>query len=473
MKNQNSQNIVMKKATILWERSISAWQKINPAWRFSVIAVTGMRVAYTLWSFVFLAMFPTVVQNQEFFGEPVVAVFDMQTSRSSVYNRFVDGDLLTFRKYSGVYISDNETGSIWRISDGRSVSGYFEGRGLHDAKITTEGLFPYHGVSTHRFPLIAIWQRFDVNWYLSIAQNGYGSVSGDVHFPPFYPILIQLLSFFLRDDMLSALLIAQAALYYLVKLLYELFSEQGGDEIAKRSIFLLLIFPTSFFFFSAYTEAIFIIFAILCLKAVQNHGWHWAGFWIFCAILVRLQGMVLLLPLAWGLLQTRLKPVRFIELFFAGLGPAIAIGLYLLVRAKGGDESVIPFVEENLHARIAPPWDNIIYAFQFIRNGLAGYIDYINLAALALFSILIAVNWRKFRVEHLLFMVGSILLFTMRLVDTQPLNSMTRYLLTIFPVFFLIGKYTGNTWMNRLVFLIFLILNLFLSAQFFLWGWVA
>ena len=59
--------------------------------------------------------------------------------------------------------------------------------------------------------MIAIWQRFDANWYLVIAQNGYGHVTGDVHFPPLYPILIQMTSVIVRDDVLSALLIAQLA----------------------------------------------------------------------------------------------------------------------------------------------------------------------------------------------------------------------------------------------------------------------
>jgi len=45
--------------------------------------------------------------------------------------------------------------------------------------------------------------------------------------------------------------------------------------------------------------------------------------------------------------------------------------------------------------------------------------------------------------------------------------------LTLFPVFYLFGMLGENKWINRLMFVSFLSLNLFLSAQFFLWGWVA
>jgi hypothetical protein len=282
-----------------------------------------------------------------------------------------------------------------------------------------------------------------------------------------------LTSIVVRDNVLSALLIAQLALYYLVKLLYDLFTEWGNERIAKRSLFLLLIFPSSFFLFSAYTEAIFMISAVLCLKAIQSAKWPWAGFLMFCAILIRLQGVVLLLPFVWKLFQTRSQITRFIDLFFGGLGPAAAIGMYLLIRSRAGDPSVIPFTETNLHARIVPPWQNLIYSVQYIVNDLAGYIDILNLIAFILFSALLVANWNKFPTEYGLFSIASIVLLTMRLVETQPLNSMIRYLLTLFPVFYLFGMLAENEWINRLMFVSFLSLNLFLSAQFFLWGWVA
>ena len=455
------------------ERGIAIWHQVPPAWRFSLVSVTLMRVLYMLWSLIFLSTFSLIVQNQEFFGEPVVTVFDLHTSRSYAYNRLIDGHILTFQKLDSRHLIDTKTGSIWQFSDGAGVSGFYEGQFLSSADITTEGLFPYHGVSAHPAPWLSIWQRFDVNWYLAIAQNGYGHVPGDVHFPPLYPAMTRLMSIIFGNNFIAALVLSQFALYFLIKLLYDLFADWGGDKLARRSLFFLLIFPTSFFFFSAYTEAIFMIFASLCLKAVQNSKWHWAGFWVFCAILIRLQGVALLVPLVWSLLQTRLRNMRFVTLLFAGLSPSVAVGVYLLIRAKAGDSSVIPFTETNLHARIVPPWENVIYSVQYISDGLGSYIDIFNLVALALFSTLLAMYWKKIPLEYGLFSAASLVVLTMRLVDTQPLNSMIRYLLTIFPVFYIFGTFAENKWINRFMFVCFLVLNLFLSAQFFLWGWVA
>ncbi len=449
------------------------WRGMKPAWRFSLIAVTAARIFYTLWSLFFLSNFSLVVQNQEFFGEPVVAVFDLQTSRGYSYNRSVDGVTLSFRRFDVSRLIDSETGSLWQVAGGVCVGGPCAGMTLRASDIGVEKLFPYYGVTVHRAPLVSIWQRFDVNWYLAIAQRGYGTIPSDVHFPPLYSVLIRWLSFLLRDDMISGLLLSQLALYYLVVLLYELFTKWGGETTALRALLFFLIFPTSFFLFSAYTEAIFMIAAILCLRSIREEKWHWAGFWVFCAILVRLQGVALFVPLAWMVLRTRFRNMRWLDLFLAGVTSLAAVGAYLLLRAGAGDSAVIPLTESSLHARIVFPWETVFYSVRYIVSGQGGYIDILNLVVFLAFGILLAVYWKKLPVEYALFSAASIILFSMRWVDTQPLNSMIRYLLTVFPIFLLFGQFAENKWANRLMFLSFLGLNLFLCAQFFLWGWVA
>lgn len=432
-----------------------------------------MRIFYTLWSGLFLAFFPLVAQNQDFFGEPVVTVFDLQKSRSFAYNREVDGDLLTFSTVNGTFLVDGETGSLWDISNGQSIAGPKTSKRLAPAAISPERIFPYYDVPAHPRAWLAIWQRFDVNWYLAIARNGYGKVPGDVHFPPLYPVLINLFSVVFRDDLISALLISQFSLYILVKLLFDLFSGWGRPELAARSLFFLLIFPTSFFFFSAYTEATFVVFAVLSLKAIRDGKWPWAGFWIFCAVLMRLQGVVLLVPLVWAFWRTRLKTTKLSDLLLSVFPPLVAVTVYLTLRANGGDPSVVPITETNLHARIVPPWENLLYSFRYLASGVGHYIDMLNLGVFILFGILIIVCWKRIPIEYGLFSIASIVLLSMRLVDTQPLNSMIRYVLTIFPAFYLFGFVAGHKWMNLFLFTCFLSLNLFLSAQFFLWGWIA
>jgi hypothetical protein len=51
--------------------------------------------------------------------------------------------------------------------------------------------------------------------------------------------------------------------------------------------------------------------------------------------------------------------------------------------------------------------------------------------------------------------------------------SMSRYVLTLFPAFQPLSMAGEKPWSQRIITYTFMALNLFLSAQFFGWGWVA
>jgi len=90
-----------------------------------------------------------------------------------------------------------------------------------------------------------------------------------------------------------------------------------------------------------------------------------------------------------------------------------------------------------------------------------------------LFIILLVIGWRKIPLEYSLYLAFSLLIILIRIVETQPLISMSRYSLTLFPSFFIFGLAGENPWLRRLLLYTFIPLNLYLSAQFFSWGWVA
>jgi hypothetical protein len=60
-----------------------------------------------------------------------------------------------------------------------------------------------------------------------------------------------------------------------------------------------------------------------------------------------------------------------------------------------------------------------------------------------------------------------------RIVETQPLMSMVRYSITLFPSFYVLGLAGENSWIRRAIIYLSILLNLYLSGQFFIWGWVA
>jgi hypothetical protein len=454
-----------------FKRFVRQWRALDPAWRFAFGAYLAARVALSAWAFVIALLFPIVVRNLDLFGAPTLAVFDLESGERYAYSRVVNGATLTFRSSDPGFVIDEQTNSVWSLRDGRAVSGTFAGQACGTAAYSIEEIYPYHGVAPEKNLWLSVWQRFDANWYLAIAARGYGTIIGDTHFPPLYPALIRVAGAIIGDDFVAALAISNLAFLVALVLLYRIAREQWDAATAERAVALLLIFPTAFFFFGAYTESLFLVLALLALRAMQNQQWAWAGLWIFCAILTRLQGVALVVPLAYALWSVR----PFDQKFSRGVAlalPALAMGLYLGLRAVTGDSSVVPLAETDLHARMALPWENYFYALQTLASGKFIVADALNFLVTTLCGVALVIGWRRLPPLWNLYAWASLLVLTMRVVETQPLNSMARYALTLFPVFALGGVWSKNPWVQRALVYPGFALALYLCAQYVLWGWV-
>jgi hypothetical protein len=448
------------------------WKTLDESWRFAIIAFLIMRLFYALWSWAILTIQPLAVQNIDLAGEPVLTIFDLQNSQPYTYSRQVSGAHLDFQAADSSTLIDLQTGSRWDVSTGAAIAGAYEGVTLEPSKATPEHIFPYHNAKAYPVPWLAIWQRFDANWYISVAETGYGGVEGDDHFPPLFPVLIRLLTPLFGSAFLAGLLISHLATLYAIKLLHQTFSEWSGNSLASRATLFFLVYPTSFFLFSIYSESLFLVTALLSLQQMRRGRWVWAGFWAFCAILTRLQGAALTVPLFYLMWRDRpflRKPAHWFSLALPALGGMF----YLFLRSGQVTDGAIPFVEPEWHARLVPPWETYGYAMQTLLSGSFTFIDFLNWAVVTLFLILLISGWRKIPLEYNLYTAFSLLIMLIRIVETQPLISMSRYSLTLFPCLFVLAWAGENPWLRRLILYTSIPLNLYLSAQFFLWGWVA
>jgi hypothetical protein len=458
--------------TLSKDTIIQRWKKLDESWRFAIIAFLVIRNFYALWSWIILTIQPLAVQNIDLSGEHLLTIFNLQNSQAYVYPREVNGEFLTFRAKSPNTVIDIQTRSVWDISTGTAIDGQLKGFTLSPSKTSVSEIFPYHQAKPYPVPWLAIWQRFDANWYISVAENGYGSIEGDDHFPPLFPLLIRVLKPVFGSAFLAGLFISHLATLYVIKLLYDTFSQWGEDTVAKRATLFVLIYPTSFFLFSVYTESLFLVTALLSLQHMSKRSWVWASFFAFCAILTRLQGAALIIPMIY--LMWRDRPFLYKPVHWFGLTlPALAGLFYLFLRSRQVTHSAVPFVESDWHARLVPPWETYWYSIQTLLSGRSTFIDFLNWAVVTLFLVLLLSGWRKIPLEYNLYNAFSLLIILIRIVETQPLISMSRYALTLFPSFFVLGLAGENAWLRRLIIYTFIPLNLYLSAQFFLWGWVA
>jgi hypothetical protein len=92
---------------------------------------------------------------------------------------------------------------------------------------------------------------------------------------------------------------------------------------------------------------------------------------------------------------------------------------------------------------------------------------------MTLFLILLIWGWKRIPVEYDLYTIFSIFIILIRIVDTQPLISMSRYSLLLFPSLYALSLAGENPWLRRAIVYSSILLNLYLCGQFFIWGWVA
>ncbi|HEU0028403.1 MAG TPA: mannosyltransferase family protein, partial [Ktedonobacterales bacterium] len=149
-----------------------------------------------------------------------------------------------------------------------------------------------------------LWQRFDTNWYLSIATQGY-AFPQQVAFFPLYPALIRLFSLFTGGNMLvSALIVGNLGTLAALIALGALTAWETRDGATPASAMLLMLaFPFAFFFATAYTEGMFLAFAIFCLLFARRGQWGYAALFALLAGATRPTGVVLIPPLAWEWLR--------------------------------------------------------------------------------------------------------------------------------------------------------------------------
>lgn len=452
-------------------RLLQRWRALDPAWRFALSAYFVARIALSVWTFVIALFFPILVRNLDLFNSPTLAVFDMQSGERYAYSSVIGDVTLTFRYGDPGFVIDDQTNSVWSLRDGRAVSGTLAGQAFGTAAYSIEEIFPYHGVAPEKNQWLSVWQRFDTNWYLAIAERGYTN-DGSTAFFPLYPALIRLLNPALNNPTLTALLISNLALIGSLGLLYEQTKTLGDAASARRATQYLLMIPAGFFFLTAYTESVFLFFALSAFALAHRGKWLLASLVGVLAALTRLQGLLVAIPLAylwWREWRSSVKPLlnKIASALVLLLIP-MATATFLLL----SNWSFLTILESQWQAQFALPWQVGSAAFDWWASGRASWIDGVNLASVLFVGIMLVSVWRRLPREYGYFALGLFVLPLVRLSPTQPFVSAMRYLAPMFPVFIVLGGWGKNPWVNRAVVYLSFPLQLYLSAQFVLWGWV-
>src|SRR5256886_5576887 len=109
--------------------------------------------------------------------------------------------------------------------------------------------------------LTDIWARWDSDFFLRIAQDGYDKTSAAFH--PLYPALVAGLGrVFLGHYLLAGVVVSLLAALGAFALLYRIAEERLGTEGARRTVLYLAVFPTALLLQAVYSESLFLLLVL-------------------------------------------------------------------------------------------------------------------------------------------------------------------------------------------------------------------
>ncbi|MDA8068946.1 MAG: mannosyltransferase family protein [Actinomycetota bacterium] len=364
--------------------------------------------------------------------------------------------------------------------------------------------------------VIAPLARWDSVWYLTIARYGYAGVRQRMAFFPLYPELIHLTGPLAGSDLVAGILISLTAMAVALYLLHRLVALDFGTEVAATTVLLVAFFPVSFFLSAVYTEALFLALSVGCIYAARRERWLVCGVLGGLAAATRNGGVALVVPAAviylYGARGTgapgagrhsgaagwrRLRPrhrlgpsVLWLLLIPAGLGAYLA---YLGLRY--GDALAPLQVQaiwfRHLRLPLVTVWEGARQAWEGLRQLIQGPVPPYHVPPYAQTTISAALQ----DIYLFLFLAGGLVglvfvllelgaayglytltMFILALADPvrlQPLASLPRFELVIFPLFIWAARLLTRTRLTPYLIGSSAVLLGLLTVEFATWHWVA
>ncbi len=329
-----------------------------------------------------------------------------------------------------------------------------------------------------------IWSRanFDGFYYAKIARDGYQYLQQA--FFPFYPRLIELLQPIFQSFIVSGIFISSLFFIFCLWLLAKILKEEGEkEETIKKTLLFLVLFPTSFYFISVYTESLFFFLVLLVFWLAKKKKWFWVGLVAGLASYTRLVGIFLFPALVYeyyeGESKRRMKErvavakktlaarlnFKYLTYFFKSRRRHIK-NLFFISLSSWGLLGYMSYLQKTMQdyfyfIKVQSGFgaqrdvSRIIMIYQVFWRYLKMILTvnfrdpiyftiWLELLVSSLFLILLVLAWWKFKLRQswLVFSVLAYILPTL----TGTFSSMPRYALVCFPCFLVLAKLKLPKW---------------------------
>jgi hypothetical protein len=324
--------------------------------------------------------------------------------------------------------------------------------------------------------LAAPFARWDSVWYLAIAQGGYDHEATRTAFFPLYPLVLRGPGLVLGSDLVAGVLVSVVAFAIGLRLLYRLASIELDSELARVTVMLVAFCPMAYFFSAVYSESLFLALSVGCVLQARRGRWASAGVLGALGAISRNSGITLVVPIVLlflygpradipertarvrsGLARALPRYPITPALAWAGLVP-LGLGAYIAWLALRTGDGLAPFhVQQVWFRHFAGPfggiWTGAVAAWDGLRQLLHGpppplYFtkaggDPMTVAGqnLMLFCFLVLGAagvigaLRRLPVAYGAYALAALALPLTYPVTPQPLASLPRYEVVLFPLF--------------------------------------
>src|SRR5436190_11062336 len=225
--------------------------------------------------------------------------------------------------------------------------------------------------------LAGVWTRWDGQWYLKIATEGYHNGNGTAAFFPLWPWLVSGVGWLAGERYIWAGILL-SSLFFLAALLllHRLVRLDFHPADAGRTTFYMAIFPMAFYFWAVYSESLFLFLTVGAILAMRTQRWWWSALCISLAIWTRSAGLLLLLPFGWELWKAYhpdlpkeenvMPPARPHRLTpYSLVLPAVAVVLFLVwAKLVFGNPLASLEAQSFWNRHFSWPWQTIAGAWQ-------------------------------------------------------------------------------------------------------------
>jgi Mannosyltransferase (PIG-V) len=321
-------------------------------------------------------------------------------------------------------------------------------------------LFP---VPPHVYPVSAVnisallttWNHWDAANFTRIAQYGYQTIY-DTAFFPLFPMLIRGIAFLFGNNGYTAIgmILSNLALLGALFVLYQIATDILGEQIGRRTLLYLCIFPTAFFFFAAYNESLFLFLTASSFLAMRRQKWWLAAILGFFAALTRTAGVLLVIPFLYELWISRESIISSNQNTFHKILSTISRALPVFIIPVGiliyciycwkvfHNPLAFAAVQSHWDRHTTWPWVGISSSLRelLLIQPFGSFFEVhllLDLTATISFIALAILGWRKLRMSYNIWIVLLLFFMLISPAIAQPdvLVSNQRFVLEMFPAF--------------------------------------